>query len=291
MPKRLKEETSKEVDGSPLIYNATDYNRHHRDIRAIQCHLIGAKEDEEGGLEGLVTEVEDLVTSFLRTGLTMMSGSIPSGSAVPIPADIPIANTEDALSASATSIPVSNSEAFPQRGFLTKINALRVQEHCSGGGAPGVGDRCPVGESKILHYKHVVDGTESITIQEIIEYNGLEDNTFLNCVRGFDGSTAQDVESDEIAIILPGRASLTLSPHSLLRDSGNPEDGLPRAPFPYQFIVENDATLNASLSMFEQGSRQLLQDPMDGAFDISYSWVISQNFESLIGLGELACLL
>jgi hypothetical protein len=289
MPKRLKEETVNEIDGSPLVYNAFDYNRHHREIRAIQCYLIGAEEDS--GFEEMLLDVEGLVSTFLRVGMTMMSGAIPSGAEVPIPAGIPVTNTSGTLSASATSIPVLGAQDYPQQGFLTKFNALRTQERCSGGGAPGVGDRCPVGESKILQYRHVIDGVEELTIQEIIQYNGLEDDTFLNCVRGFDGSSAQDVEEGETAIIIPGRASLTLTPHSLSRDSGNPEEGLPRAPFPYQFIVENDATLNASVSVFEQGSRQVLKDPMDGAFEVAYSWVISQNFDPLIGVGELACLL
>jgi hypothetical protein len=289
MPKSLKEETVNEVDGSPLVYNAFDYNRHHREIRAIQCYLIGAREDS--GFENMLADVEGLVSSFLRVGMTMMSGAVPSGTTIPIPAGIPATNTSGTLSASATSIPVVGSEDYPQQGFLTKFNALRTQERCSGGGAPGAGDRCPVGESKILQYGHVIGGTERLTLQEIIQYNGLEDNTFLNCVRGFDGSSAQDVEEGEAAIIIPGRASLTLTPHSLLRDSGNPEEGLPRAPFPYQFIVENDATLNASVSIYEQGSRQSLKDPMDGTLEVGYSWVISPNFESLIGLGELACLL
>ena len=44
MPKTLMKETSKEVDDSPAIENAKDWNTQHREIRAIEKFLIGTRD-------------------------------------------------------------------------------------------------------------------------------------------------------------------------------------------------------------------------------------------------------
>lgn len=330
MPKRLREEGSSEVDGSPLILNARDYNRHHRELHAIDCLLRGAGDDPRG-FETFLQSVEELADQVSQgVLLNSYSGEIASGSTVPMPqTDVSPTTTSGAVGASDSEINAIASASFPNSGYLTKINAVRVEQYCTDGSAPDAGNRCPVDSVKMYDYADAIDGSSQFTIQETIKYNGIrvgddEGMTFLNCQRGLNGTTAQDVVAADIAMLIPGMATIMLTPARWSLQLGRPP--APQAPAlsapaiarrrrrprrdrptrrpdsrmparigstadPFQVVVSNTAMLEAECHVYQQGSRQRPSDPIETAAFISYSWVTVGNLIVPEGLRTLNCLL
>lgn len=288
MPKRLRKEGPNEVDGSPLSLNARDYNRHHRELHAIDCLLRGAGDDPRG-FETFLQSVEELANQVAQgVLLNSYSGEIASGSTVPMPqTDVSPTTTSGDVGAADSEINAIASASFPNSGYLTKINAVRVEQHCTDGSAPDAGDRCPVNSVKMYDYADAIGGASQFTIQEIIKYNGIrvgddEGMTFLNCQRGLNGTTAQDVAAADTAMLIPGRATLMLTPARW--SIGSAAD-------PFQVVVSNTATLEAECHVYQQGSRQRPSDAIETAAFISYSWVMIGNLIVPEGLRTLNCLL
>jgi hypothetical protein len=124
-------------------------------------------------------------------------------------------------------------------------------------------------------------------MQEFIEYDGVDRNneeggTFFNCVRGVDGTTAVDSTDEEPAILLPGRASLLLAPNVWSRDADLDL---------YQMVVSSGADLVAECHVYEQGSRQRIEDPTEIIAQVAYSWVYVGTVDVPDGIRSLACLI
>ena len=181
MPKNLKRETAKEVDNSASIYNARDYNIHHREILAMQRLLIGNgfAETDNGMLGAIIAALEALKNMTNGGLLSKYCGTIQSSEYVPIPAQVLNTKTGDTLLATATTIPVLSTSGFPRSGFLTKFNNTNVV---------AAGD-----------FKSYAFG-KSIMNYEIIRYAGKTDTSFTGCTREIDGF-AQDLE-DPYACLL-----------------------------------------------------------------------------------------
>lgn len=182
-PKRLKRETLSEVDDSPSIYNARDYNIHLREVLALFRYLVGRgiSIDTDGSVLDLVSKAIEIFRKLTDDGLiTTHSGIIASGATIQAPPGMPKAFTSGALGTGDTTITVLSTDDFPTNGLLTKFNAIVP-------GSIGIGT----------------------TNQEVIRYTGKTSTTFTGCTRSVEG-TAQAVASDKTALILPGRASLFL---------------------------------------------------------------------------------
>lgn len=270
MPKSLRKETSKEVDDSPLVYNARDYNVHHRELRAIQQFLIGP-----AGFDGTVdgTSLNALVQEALATMrsisngalLAQFSGVVASGTAVPIPAALKRTTTSGDVAAAATTIGVGSTDSFPESGYITKFNALGALTTCSDGSAP-VADRCPVGAVKSQTYAH---GTKVFTNQEVIRYGGKTATSFLDCARSQFGSTAQAVDADSPALILSGRASFSLWLASWEQTLENV--------LLNEIFIGHDAGLVPLAQAFEPGSRTRLKT-IDEEVLVGYLLTTSGDF-------------
>jgi hypothetical protein len=217
MPKELKRETSKEVDNNPSIFNARDFNVHHREIIAIEKMLIG---DGSTTNNALINLIRDSIQSFYditnNGKLGSFSGIVASGTKISVPAFIPQTTTSGVLAVGDTTITVVSTADFPDNGFLTKFNSIKTT---LSGDPP----------TPIFTFG------ENITSQEIIAYTGKTDTTFTGCTRQQQGTIAQSVASDVVATIIAGRASLFLS-GSAWASNGNP----------YHVFVEHDAELEVT---------------------------------------------
>ena len=266
MPKRLKRENSNEVDGSPFVYNAWDYNRHLRELRAIECFLLGSTYGK--GILNTVATAETITEEVKRGGLmTFLSGTVPSGSQVPVPDRVTWVSIQGPLLATATEIEVDNVAYLPTSGVITKINALNASQYCTDGVPVGTGDRCDNGV-KYMEYDHFMGGALSVTSQELISYSGIDkvNNKLLNCTRGNDDTTAQDLVNNAIGIA--GWASITLTHNAYARQWVRPN----------QFYVTNDEMLTVYGALLEDGSSTRVKDPISYLVEIAYSWAIVGNF-------------
>jgi len=279
MPKRLKKETSNEVDGSPLVYNAWDYNRHLREIRAIECSLLGSSVGS--GIYSTLGRAETVTEEVKRGGLMVFfSGTVPSESQIPVPDRVTWVTIQGPLAATDVEITVDDASYLPNSGVITKMNALNAEQYCSVGVPVGPGDRCADGDGvKYMEYSHFLAGTTSMTSQELITYNGIDkfNNKLLNCTREVDGTTAQDLENNAVGIA--GWASIALTHNAYSRQWIEPS----------QFYITHDEMLNVYGALLEEGSSTRVKEPISYLVEIAYSWAIVGNFSSL-GLGTgFAC--
>jgi hypothetical protein len=220
MPKELKRETSKEVDNNPSIYNARDYNIHHREIIAIEKMLIGDGSTTNNALLNLIRDSIQVFFDITNNGrLGSFSGIVASGSKISIPDFIPQTTTSGALAVSDTTITVVSTTGFPENGFLTKFNSIGT----SLTGSPP---------------EPVFTFGNNITSQEIISYTGKTDTTFTGCTREEQDTIAQEVVVDGVATIIAGRSSLFLSGSSWASNG-----------HPYHVIVEHDAELEVTATV------------------------------------------
>jgi hypothetical protein len=125
MPKRLKPETPREVDGSPRIRNARDHNSHHREIIAIEKFLVGRK---GSGFSATLAAAISELKAITNDGLVRNHvGVVPTGEAIPMPEGIPSTTITGPLPTSATTMEVESTEGFPASGLVTKFNSVDAQ--------------------------------------------------------------------------------------------------------------------------------------------------------------------
>jgi len=248
MPKTLQRETSNEVDDSPSIYNARDYNIHHRELRAVQRLLVGeGLGQEDNGLLGALIEALNALRSLSNGGLlSEYSGIIKSGDAVPIPSHIFNTRTGSTLQAIDTIIPVDSTSGFPKVGFLTKFNNTNISD---------ITNKYTFGKS-IMNY-------------EIIRYSGKTETSFIGCTREIEGY-AQDLV-DPYAVVIGGKASLLLSSNLWQVDiTKNP---------PLEVNIEHDAGLNVSSKILSLELAEL--KPISLIIQIAYSLSVVGSFENI----------
>jgi hypothetical protein len=223
MPKRLQRETAREVDDSPSIYNARDYNIHHRELLAIERFLIGDDiEEENGGLLRTVSDVLEAITKISNEGLIARhSGIIQDSEQVIVPESVVSTLTNGVVGAADVSITVVSTDGFPSSGVITKFNNVLPNEQTN--------------EFDTQKYEF----GPNITNQEFIEYSGKTTNMFTGCTRGIDGTTAQAVLATAQAVIMAGRASLFLS-NTFWTSKGAR---------PVQLITKQEADLTVAVQM------------------------------------------
>jgi hypothetical protein len=206
MPKHLQKETAREVDDSPSIYNAKDYNIHHRELLAIERFLVGdGLGEEDGGLLKTVSEVLSAITRISTGGLIARHGGlINNPRQIAIPDSAVSTFTDGAIGPADTSISVISTDGFPDSGIITKFNDILPNEELS--------------DFDSQKYEF----GPNITNQEIIEYSGKTDTAFTGCSRGIDGTTAQAVVDGDQAVVTAGRASLFLSNTFWTASGGKP---------------------------------------------------------------------
>lgn len=267
LPKSLRKETSNEVDNSPLIYNARDYNIHHREIRSIEESLLGASSG--GGIINLVSTVNDLMSDILNGGLlAQYCGTIQAGGQISIPSKVTNTKTVGAVGSSDSTINVSSTEGFPDSGVLTKFNGLGVQEWCTNNIAPS-GGACSVGAIKFLEYDKFHGGATQRTFQETITYTSKTDTAFLNCTRGVNSTTAEAVSSAEQSVIILGNAALWLAPNVWVRDTTK---------FQNQFYITYTPDLTVNAHLLEQGSRTVVKPNIDILTEINWGLSVVSYF-------------
>lgn len=300
MPKRLRRESSKEVDDSPLIYNARDYNIHHREIRAIQRLLVGGSVQErivrdtlqntpdsqdfpdqdttggQGPNQG-GNSITDIINRFLviidlisnRGYVGQYSGTIQTGGQVPVPSALTTTQTTGTVASTATSIPVVSTSGFTSSGVITKFNYINATELCTDGNPPGGGSKCSVGERKVIGY----DGIGShATNQEIISYSSLTSTSFGGCTRSVNGSTSQATTSTTPALIIPGRASVSFT-HNFW---GRGTSGTPN-----QFYLVHDAMLRVQAQLLGTGNRTRTGVVLHDHIEIAWLLTVSGYFDSI----------
>lgn len=298
MPKQLARETSSEVDRSPLIYNATDYNRHHREILAIEQFFIGiagsgasgfsgyfdgsgfssfdgfsGESHSTSGLYGVVQELDSHLTKMIDDGLmSTVAGYVGPETYVPIPANVINTTIDGPVAATDTTIPCDLAYLFPKRGYLTKFNSVDMRDHCTTNVVSFSG-MCSTGDL-YKDYGPFVDAAAGfsamghMTNQEFIWYDARTDDSFGPCTRGSDGTTAQDLAADESAVILPGRASLMLSSYAWAKASGF--SGF------RQFVVAHSSDLFVQAAGFSGASERI-----DNYYRVGYCLSITPNFDDI----------
>lgn len=212
MPKRLRKETEREVDGSPYIYNAKDYNTHHRELLEIEKALIAESPNENNpiSIEKALVLLEKTFNNLTSGGLiSRATGVILAGTAIQLPDYIISTNTGAAVAHDATSMTVDSTVGFPSSGYITKINKITIDDD----GYYDNLDSMPYRSEE----PDLDDG--KITFQEVIGYTSKTATAFYGLTRGLFGTRAQDLaapsESVADAKIISGRASLSYSPLGL----------------------------------------------------------------------------
>lgn len=255
MPKSLKRETANEVDDSPSIYNARDYNIHHRELLAIQRLLVGdgLGQGDSGMLGAIIAALNALKAMSNGGSLSQYSGSIESDEYIPIPSQIQNTQTGATLLATDTTIDVVSTAGFPKVGFLTKFNNTNISD---------------------LTKKYAFG--KSIMNYEIIRYSGKTDTSFIGCTREVDGF-AQDLE-DPYAVIIGGKASLLVSPDYWKVD-------LTKRP-PLNVNVEHDARLKVlsrvwAVPTVPIGAPGIHYETISTAIRVAYSLSVVASFENV----------
>ena len=237
MPKTIRQETVREVDDNPSIYNARDRNIHHREILAIEKFLVGTGWPRSGSASGSNLGIAALLSSLLgtlRLPMYEFSAQIPMSKSltneVRLPhtlfgqsEDFPTTSTNEpgGLPKTNTTINVLSTSGFPNAGWITKFNSIAATT----AGSP--------------QYKTYGFG-KAISSQEVISYSGKTDTAFLNCTR--DSSTAQDLQPGKNALVICGKGSLGLS----LVSANNSESKDVR-----QLYIEHDAELVVAARLYE----------------------------------------
>ena len=257
LPKRLVPETIREVDDSPTIYNARDYNTHLREMIAIERFLVGNGLDSAGvgttGITGMLNALVQAFNNLSQNGtISQTSGVVPSDGTVPLPAGLANTYTSGAVAAGATSILVVSVQGFPTSGYITKFNSVKTS---------------PAGTSF---------GFKSLCSQEIIQYTSVDTSTneFLGCTRAVMGS-AQDVSGSVVgstpALIVAGRASIFLAHKGW--QTVQPAGG---EALVANVWINHDASLNVTNAVYDNAG-----SPMDETREIIYSLTMSGAFEDI----------
>ena len=279
----LKPETYAEVDGSPAIYNARLWNAHHRELIAIEKSLLGKQVfGAASGVSGFscanfngtntcpnasgttggggtttniaqaVQQVQALIQQISNGGLFgSHCGTVAAGNSVPIPPDLLVTVCQAPLLATATSIPVASTAGFPSKGFITKFNNDPSRIECQVSGTPPVAGRCNVGDIQVMNLYGLVPTVPPYhaTNQEFIKYSSLTPTSFEGCVRGYGGTTAQDLVDNGYfatqALVANGRATIFLTQNFWRSSLANIE----------QVLLSHDSMLKVTGSCFRRGRR------------------------------------
>lgn len=303
LPKDLARETSSEVDGSPLVWNAKDYNRHHREIRAIERFIIGETGSEASGfsgyfdgsefsafsgwsgqslatsgLLGVVSEIENLLARINDDGLLVSTaGYVVKGGQVPIPDGVVNATISGPVGASDTSIYCPLASLFPKRGYLTKFNSVDFTDHCTTN-VQSFSGACSTG-LRYKDYEPFIDASIGgspighMTNQEFIWYDYRTEDSFESCTRGADGTTAQALASGEVAVVVPGRASLMLSSYQWSKGANEALSGFSGF---RQFAVGHGSDL-----MVQAGGFSGAIDEIDDYYSVGYCLTVTPNFDDV----------
>ena len=290
MPKTLMKETSKEVDDSPAIENAKDWNTQHREIRAIEKFLIGdrssgglilAGADQQGttqlpkslkdGVDYVRYVLEEL---FNGCWLSQYTGTVRYKNYINLPDCVVKTKTTGDISSVDTTITVESTDGFPRSGTITKINGLRTEEYCQSGVsgfAVGPGDICAVG-TKYIAYSDFTGAVKHRTSQEIITYTNKNETQFLNCTRSVNGSTSEDLV-DEQAIVLSGNASLSIS-HNFWAE--NPDS----SPHACEVYVSITPDLYVDGGVLKRGTNQVVNH-IESFVEVSYTLMLISDFQDI----------
>jgi len=275
MPKALRKETWQEVDGSPLIYNAADFNRHHREIIAIESLLLNGSNVSEA-----VALAETLLARIASGDLMAhSSGLLKNGQAVQVPAGIAKTSAAGPVGTADATITVASTEGFPDSGYVTKFNAMALAPYCHAGGAP-MGAGCPLGTSAYMDYLPFVGTADTCkTNQEVIRYRSKTATTLDFCDRGVDGTTAQALAGGETALVVSGKAAVSFSPFFGAQDWSKQLDEL---------CVGHDARLVVTAYAMELGQRftKVMDTPVVTAYSLSVvGWFDLPEMSQLYSLG------
>ena len=233
VPNRLMPETQREVDGSPTIFNAKDYNVHHRELRAIEKRALSMTDAINSSKDRIGYISSGRMFQYHSGSQAASAGSVVN---IPLPGDVPRVSTTDAIEIGALSIsvPAGGTDAFPAAGYLTKLNN-------------NVGE---VGTALSLIQAPSYMGTN----QEIIQYTSKTSTTFDCCTRGMFGTTVQRQPASSEAVTNPlgtngcilfgGRVTVSVYPATIA--SAN-------AVF-YEYVIEHDAMLRARIRLLKNGA-------------------------------------
>jgi len=256
MPKHLQKESSSEVDGSPSIYGAYDYNLHLRELIAIERFLVGnglsSADAGTTGIVGMLNALAQAFNSLSKNGTISQTSGIVSSGVVPLPDGVANTHTRQAVGAADVSIPVDSVAGFPTSGYITKFNSVKT----SPAGSPF--------------------GFKSLSSQEIIQYASIDTTTneFLGCTRAVMGS-AQDVSGSVVgstpALIVAGRASIFLAHKGW--QTVQPTGG---GALVTNVYIDHDASLNITSAVYDSAGNQ-----MDETNEVIYSLTVSGTFEDI----------
>lgn len=160
MPLTPKKDEPGSHPGSPI--SASDYNLHDEQLQAFEEWLL-SKDSERGKLRERVLALLDRAnTMIMRNPVRVTSGHALSGTKVRFPrAEVCFLKSPGAMSPSDRVIHVDSTAGFPEDGVITIINDVVPGQSGSDG-----------------------------TYVEWIRYSGKTSDSFLNCERGFLGTTA-----------------------------------------------------------------------------------------------------
>jgi hypothetical protein len=252
MPKILASETVREVDDSPAIYNAKDYNTHLRELIAIERFLVGdgLGASDSTGMIGMLNSLVQAFNNISKNGIiSQSSGLVADDGTVPLPSSLVNTYTNGGVGAGDLSIPVVSVAGFPTSGYITKFNSIKT----SPSGTPF--------------------GFKSLYSQEVIQYTSVDTNTneFLGCTRAIIGS-AQAVPSGIVgdvnpALIVAGRASIFLTHKGW---------DVPPNQIPATVYVDHDASLVVTSAVYDDSWNKI-----DGGCEVMYALTVSGTFEDI----------
>lgn len=255
MKKNLKRETLNEVDNSPNIFNAKDFNIHDRELLSIQRYLVGdGLGQPNSGIAGQLAATINQFRAVANNGLmSQYAGSLTTGQSIPLPQNIIQTTTSGVNSAIATTINVASTVGFPSSGFITKFNNVSSTT-----------------TSNPLWRRFLF---ASQTSQEIISYTGTTATSFTGCTRSVEG-TAQATLINEKAVIFGGKASVFIGLKSYVTIFDNNLA-------PAQFVVEHDSTLKVTGQILTDNGDPVTPLRTDQFIQIGYSLFIVGAFPNI----------
>lgn len=155
-----------------LRITADQYNMHDEEIQAIETFL--GTFDKTGkistGLIGTVYGIVDQINSICVEGVKLSSGAAQSGQAMTFPEDATVTYLKTKPDLTGTTIDVASTNGFPDKGVISIVNDISL----------GVRSEDGISFSSLSAPTSVV---------EWIRYEKKSPTAFLNCQRGYLGST------------------------------------------------------------------------------------------------------
>jgi len=163
---------------------AEQYNMHDEEILAIEQYIgtydktgnlrkiIGTTDPNTmAGVMGNLANLVEQINMICVDGITTSSGYAQCGQVITFPENATVTYLESSISKTDSSVDVSSTAGFPQKGVLSIINDVQ-QGVYNGDGTWS--STTPLGTSNV----------------EWIKYEGKTPKTFLNCQRGYLGTTS-----------------------------------------------------------------------------------------------------